>query len=198
MIKAEVIKRARSNDRLCLKVYNKVFYDGSVNKVKRWLYKKGVREYEIDELESQMNVAFFKTLYVYDYDKIDFEKFVWIKFKQVLINHYHRKREVKKIANIISFEGYYDEDDELMKIDDKKISIGYISENDNLLKSDFDNIVSDMTDIQALICKLRFYNKWTEKEVINHLKDIGVPKREYLREMNTIKLIIKKYFIGEL
>lgn len=198
MISSNLVKKARDDEYTCLKIYNQVFYDGDTNKVKRWLYKRGVKENEIDDLLSKMNIAFFKTIYKYEYDKINFEKYIWIKFKQVLLNHFHRKKEVKKISNILSLEDYHDEDEDLIKMEGKSYSIGYISESDELLRKDFDNIVSNMTDVQALICKLRFYNKWSEKEVVNHLRDIGIPKREYLREVRTIKSIINKYFIGEL
>ena len=170
-------------------MYEIIFYDSKGSpKLKKWLVKKGVKYNKLNELTSIMIEVFMKSLEKYKHDKIDFEKYVWVRFGHALNNYFYRYNHIKKIINEVSL-------DELNEREGCNVEF-YIIDNDMITNIDFnidiDLMIKNFNNIQSFIFKCKYYNSWNDLEVQNW-SDVLYPNEDYYKELGYVKSIIDLY-----
>ncbi len=193
----EQIQKAKNNSNELKKLYEKLFYDsGGSPKLRYWLINHGVHYNEVDDVESSMKELFMKGLMEYEDDRIDFEKWMWIKFKQQLSNFFFNKT-LKKNADLV-FEHNLERDDGEDKnetfYDKIKFDMGNISD----VTFDIEeNIPNCMNHLQSYIYKCKVYSSYSEREIFE-LQNLTEDRKEFQNEVNNVRNKIKKYINGEL
>jgi hypothetical protein len=191
------IEEAKINPNKLRELYKKLFYENGNPKLRYWLIKKGVSYNEVDDVESSMNELFMEGVMKYNNDKIDFEKWMWIKFKQQLSNYYSNKK-LKKNADLI-FEHDIEKNEE-DRIDESfydkiKFDIGNVSD----VTFDIDeNIPHFMNNLQRFIYRCKVYANFRDDEIFEVANFLTDNRKEFQNEVVNIRKIIKKYIDGEL
>jgi hypothetical protein len=200
MVTIEDVRNAKNDSNSFLDIYQKIFFDKYKRpKVRLWLRKSGVNNNEIDDVESMMIITLIIGIDKYNHDKIPFEKWIWEKFRFTLNNYYFSKKHIKKYSNMIHMIDVYHFDDDKIEYEGKVIDIGYVAGNDSLLEFDFDIIVSKMNFIQQFICRCRFYNNWSIKEIKNYMMSVyNVGDKQFNSELKKAAEIFKLYFLGKI
>jgi len=194
MITIQDINKAKTNRKYLLEIYHKIFFDGKKPKLKMWLINNGIRNNDIEDMEQLMAITFVVNLYKYNYSKIPFEKWIWVKFKQCLENYRFQKKYIKKNSNIISLTDIIeDNNDEFLR----KLDIGYINE-DDMVDYDFNKIISAMNNIQSFISKCKFYNGWSNKEIRNYLNGKGISDKQFDEELKNVINVFNSYLNGKI
>lgn len=194
-IKLEHIEKAKKDQTVCTKIFNIVFYDKGKSKLRMWLVKKGINFNDIDDVEAIMYLVFLHTVNIYNNDKINFEKYVWVKFQQALNNFFFSKNHIKKNSMSVSL-------DEI--IDNSSTGIVYNSGGKNYYEMndiglDFENIVSNMTADESFICKCKYFSDWTDSQIIEYINTFkNMTTDEYDLVMRSIRDVFTRYIRGEL
>lgn len=178
MINVDLIKKARSDDESFLIIYNKIFYDNNKPKLRMWLIKKGISYSELDDVETEMKFELIKGIEEYSYNKIYFEKYIWTKFNHCLLNYFQSKKLKKN-----SVEPFSNFDSEII------FDIGFIPEK-KYIKSDFEILFTNMTQVQATICRLIYYNEWNKTQIIRYL---DMSDNDYSNNLKVIRNSFLKY-----
>jgi hypothetical protein len=180
---SQIVNARKGNQSDANKIFKRIFYDKSKPKVEMWLINNGISYNMIDEVMSEMYSEFSECLmYKYRHDKIDFEKFVWQRFKYRLVDWF-RIKSAKKISMSVSIEGNLDID----------IDIGYVGDDFNI---DFESILEGMDDGKAcFMARCIYYNQWSKREVKEYM---GLSYSELNEIMEKLKQVMREYHNNEL
>ena len=191
MIFIEDIITARNDRKLFKEIYKTVFYDGSKPKVRMWLKNRGVPYKNLDDMESEMIKVFVENIFKYHHGRIDFERWIWTKFEQALLNSFYRNTYIKKIANL------YLADDLIEENQNNIISgISYIFDD---IEVDLNNILVCLNNVQCYIFNCKYYNNWNDSEIKIYVEKIfNISPDIYEYEYSEMKKKIYKYIRGEL
>lgn len=184
------------NSNIYMQMYRKVFFDKGKNKVKGWLLNKKINPSEIDDLVGLMEKVFWENVSKYFHDKIPFEKWIWIKFNQALLNYFYRKTKVYKFSMVQNYDDVLENSDSSNYLYDiGNLSIHEFSQ--IAIDNDFEKICENLSDLESFIARVKYYNGWNNKEVYNYFRDFGISKKEYLHSCKVIENIFLKYVKGE-
>ena len=198
MITLKDVKKAKENVDDFLYIYQTVFFDSKKRpKLRLWLKKHGVKREDIEDVENALVITLAVGIDKYNHDKVPFEKWIWEKFRFCL-GSYFQSKKLKKYSNIITLSDVYSSEDDKMEYDGKTVDIGYVTDEKVMLDMDFEHLVSKMNDIQSFICKCKFHNGWSDKEIRNFLNQKGITDKQYSNELKKVISTFKLYFQGKL
>jgi len=162
------INKAKDDEVYLNELYRKIFFDKNNNPiVRRWLVKNGVHYNALDDLVSDMVELFLITVHKYNNDKIPFEKYMWTRFYQFLMNYKNnlnlKKNDIKINLNYDNMTNNNDEERTY------NFDIGYVTDYDYDL--DLDIITKNLNHIQSYIFKCKL-GSMSDEEIYNYISGL--------------------------
>lgn len=164
--------------------------DTGQNKVRSWLFHKGVPAKHHGDLESRIHEVFTQILMKdYCHDKIDFEKFCWQKFGYLLFDFYRQKaaafnRSVSYVSPLSSDDVEENGNNDFLNFRDAQSDVDFEM---SIVQIDLEKIIAGMDVLYKFICRLMFFNQWDKKSICTYLKINGFEfegaKREFSQRM---------------
>jgi DNA-directed RNA polymerase specialized sigma24 family protein len=153
--------------------------------IKKWLIKKGISFKEIDDLESTLKIVFINKYYSYTHNKIEFFTYMWTAFNQEVLNYFQAKKLLKNSSEFLLEEQTVNKETG----EPIQINIGYTPSDHTNIDGTYDveKFFSGLTGQEADICRLKFFNGYSELEISRHFnrplseikKDIASIQNKY-------------------
>lgn len=193
MISLEQVQRARAGDqKLQTDIYRQIFFDKLGNdKVTGWLVLSRIPQQDLEMLKSDLRFIFTKTLMKdYVHDQIPFEKFVWTRFKFVVIQYFSKRSADHRKGLVMVHLAETEEDDEV----GVGATLADTSQVIADLPYDFEQLIAGFSLEHRRICRRIAYNQlknsellklklWPLKEIVSARALLREQIRKYLRNL---------------